>query len=55
MEQVQDYSMLQIQAMACLKESFEASLKKDWERAIKLAKLASMYGNMLADAYGAEK
>lgn len=55
MEQVEDFSMLHIQAMACLKESFEASLKKDWAKAEKFAKLASKYGNKLADSYKAEQ
>lgn len=52
---VEDYSMLQIQAMACLKESFNASLKKDWSRAQLLASMASDFGNRLANAYLAEK
>lgn len=46
----EDYSMLQIQAMACLKESFEASLRKDWSRATLLARMASDFAERLADA-----
>lgn len=46
----EDYSMLQMQAMACLKESFEASLRKDWSRATLLARMASDFAERLADA-----
>lgn len=52
---VEDYAMLHIQSQACLKEAFNASLKKDWSRAVLLAKLASDFSSKLADAYEMEK
>lgn len=52
---VEDYSMLQIQAQACLKESFNASLKKDWSRAELLARMASEFASRLSNAYSVEK
>lgn len=52
---IEDYSMLQIQAQACLKESFNSSLKKDWARAELLAKMASDFSARLSNAYAMEK
>lgn len=51
---VEDFSMLQIQAQACLKEAFTASLKKDWSRAVLLSRMASDFSAKLADAYEVE-
>jgi phosphate uptake regulator len=52
---VEDYAMLQIQSLACLKESYNSALKKDWSRAILLAKMASEYTQRLHQAYESEK
>lgn len=52
---LEDFSMLQIQAQACLKEAFTASLKKDWSRAVLLARMSSDFSARLAEAYELEK